>query len=318
MTKRDSARLCGGEPAPSAGQAAAPGPVQTALPQGLVRLLSGLPPLAVAFSGGIDSRFLCHAALLGGCDVLAVHARGPHVPAEESDSALAWARARGLSLLVVDFDPLPLPEVAANSRLRCYACKQGLLATVAEALARAGEAVDNAPAGKGHHGARLLCDGSNADDLTAFRPGLRALKEAGVVSPLAEAGMSKGAIRAAARATGLDDPDQCARPCLLTRLAYGLAPQKDVLHRIAAAERCLAALRDNGDVGSAASGLVAGCALGDFRLRLVPQPVLQVQFLPEALESPVRRILEAHGFMNCELLVGQGVSGFFDRPPVQP
>ena len=310
VTNRDAARSCGGKPAVSTGQAA--------LPQGLARLLADLPALAVAFSGGIDSRFLCHAALLCGCDVLAVHARGPHVPAEESDSAQVWARARGLPLLVVDFDPLSLPEVAVNSRQRCYACKQGLLKAIAGALAHTGKMAGNAPAGKDPHGTRLLCDGSNADDLTAFRPGLRALKEAGIISPLAEAGMGKEAIRAAARAAGLDNPDQCARPCLLTRLAYGLAPQKDVLRRIAAVESSLAALRGGGDVGGIAPGPVAGCALGDFRLRLVPQPVLQAQFLPEALAASVRRILEAHGFMDCELLVGQGVSGFFDRPPVQP
>ena len=301
------------------------------LPPGLVRLLSGLPSLAIAFSGGIDSRFLCHAALLCGCNVLAVHARGPHVPPEESKSALAWAEARGLPLLVVDFDPLPLPEVAVNSRQRCYACKKGLLAAMAGALALAGEAAGNAPAGKAvvdkaavgkGHGARVLSDGSNADDLKAFRPGLRALKEAGVVSPLAEAGLGKAAIRAAARAAGLDNPDQCARPCLLTRLAYGLTPQKDVLRRIAATESCLAALQGGvqGGVqgGALASEIVMDCGLGDFRLRLVPQPVLQVQFLPKALEVSVRRILAAHGFMDCKLLVGQGVSGFFDRPPPTP
>lgn len=318
------------------------------LPQGLARLLSGLPPLAIAFSGGIDSRFLCHAALLCGCDVLAVHARGPHVPPEESDGALAWAATRGLPLLLVDFDPLPLPEVAANSRQRCYACKQGLLAAMAGALAQAGEALRSEPAGgagaAGDTGAagdigaeampillgapaskgcaRLLCDGSNADDLAAFRPGLRALKEAGVVSPLAEAGMSKTAIRAAARTAGLDNPDQCARPCLLTRLAYGLAPQKDVLRRIAAAESGLAALHGGAQEGThgggSVSGLGAGCGLGDFRLRLVPQALLQVQFLPEALEAPVRRVLAAHGFRDCDVLVGQDVSGFFDRPRSAP
>ena len=134
--------------------------------------------------------------------------------------------------------------------------------------------------------------------------------------------MSKTAIRAAARTAGLDNPDQCARPCLLTRLAYGLAPQKDVLRRIAAAESGLAALhggtQEGTQGGGSVSGLGAGCGLGDFRLRLVPQAVLQVQFLPEALEAPVRRVLAAHGFRDCDVLVGQDVSGFFDRPRSAP
>ena len=331
MKNRDAADQRGGQDASHASHGSPPSvaasSLVSALPTELVRLLQGLPPLVIAFSGGIDSRFLCHAALLCGCDVLAVHARGPHVPPEESASALAWADARALPLLVVDFDPLSLPEVAANSRQRCYACKQGLLAAIARALIHSEEVGCATPAGKGSHGSRLLCDGSNADDLTAFRPGLRALKEAGVLSPLAEAGMSKAAIRAAARAVRLDNPDQRARPCLLTRLAYGLSPEKDVLRRLACAESCLAALScgaqedsaargQQAGEGSAAPGPWTGCGLGDFRLRLAPQPVLQAQFLPERLEEPVRRILEAHGFADCELLVGQGVSGFFDRQDV--
>ena len=314
-----------------------------ALPQVLARRLRAMPPLVVAFSGGIDSRFLSHAALLSGCDVLAVHVRGPHIPAGESAHALAWAEGRGLPLLVVDFDPLSLPEVATNSRQRCYACKIGLLAAIGKALARAGQQ------------GRVLCDGSNADDLVAYRPGLRALQEAGVVSPLAESGMDKAAIRAAARATGLDDPDQRARPCLLTRLAYGLAPDADVLARLAAAEEALSGLSgleapcfsekapaaaaacmaagsgaphapgapDVIDATGAAHGEnVAGhgtdaektvSPLGDLRLRLTPAPVLQVEALPPELAGRVQEILAQHGFTGCELCVGQGISGFFDR-----
>jgi uncharacterized protein len=311
-----------------------------------------MPPLMVAFSGGIDSRFLCHAALLSGCDVLAVHARGPHIPAGESAHALAWAEERGLPLLVVDFDPLSLPEVVTNSRQRCYACKTGLLAAIGKALARAGQQ------------GRVLCDGSNADDLVAYRPGLRALQEADVMSPLAESGMDKAAIRAAARATGLDDPDQRARPCLLTRLAYGLKPDADVLARLAAAEEALSGLAgleaphfSEKASAAAAACMAAGCGtphatgapnvidatgaacapyvtgaahgesvaghgaeaektvspLGDLRLRLTPAPVLQVEALPPELAGRVQEILAQHGFTGCELCVGQGISGYFDR-----
>lgn len=319
-------------------------PQAQALPEALARRLRAMPPLVVAFSGGIDSRFLSHAALLSGCDVLAVHARGPHIPAGESAHALAWARRRGLPLRVVDFDPLSLPEVSTNSRQRCYACKTALLAAIGAALAQAGQQ------------GRVLCDGSNADDLVAFRPGLRALQEAGVVSPLAESGMDKAAIRAAARATGLDDPDQRARPCLLTRLAYGLEPDADVLARLAAAEEALAGLAGPsfsekapaaratgmaachggagmteatggagmaGAIGETDGENVAGheadaeknlLSLGDLRLRLTPSPVLQVETLPPELADRVQEILAQHGFTNCELRVGQGISGFYDSP----
>ena len=125
------------------------------MPEAFAAALRGLPPLAVAFSGGLDSRFLCRAARLCGCDVLALHARGPHIPPEESAQAAQWARENALPLLLVDFDPLALPEVAANSRGRCYGCKKGLITALRAALRERG--------GERDKSRRLLCDGSNAD-----------------------------------------------------------------------------------------------------------------------------------------------------------
>lgn len=285
------------------------GALAAALPAALARLLRGTgavgaacgpgqrhnngPRLAVAFSGGLDSRFLCHAARLCGADVLALHAAGPHIPREESRAAIQWARDNGLPLALLDFNPLLLPEAAANSRERCYACKRGLIASMRAALAARGET------------ARLLCDGSNADDLSAFRPGLRALAEAGVRSPLAEAGLSKAEIRALAAITGLDNPGQRARPCLLTRLEYGLAPDPAVLARLAAAEAALARLpsRDTEP------------ALGDFRLRLTPAPVLQVTRLPAAARPLLDAVLARYGFSPYTLHESGAVSGFFDARP---
>lgn len=250
--------------------------------QALLPALRGWP-LAVAFSGGLDSRFLCFALRRAGCDVLALHAAGPHVPQAESVAARRWARTQGLPLLEVRHDPLSLPEVAANSRERCHACKRALMRRLREALAVAG-------------GCRILCDGSNADDLIAFRPGQRAVREAGVLSPLALAGLNKQDLRRLGAAWGLDDPQQAARPCLLTRLAYGMHPEPALLARLAAAEADLAALP----------------GLGDFRLRLTPAPLLQAATLPAALLPRLRQVLEAHGFGGAGMVEG-AVSGFFDR-----
>ena len=94
-------------------------------------------------------------------------------------------------------------------------------------------------------------------------------------------------------AWGLDDPQQAARPCLLTRLAYGMTPEPALLARLAAAEADLAAL----------SGL------GDFRLRLTPEPVLQAAVLPDGLRPQVMQVLEAHGFGGAGMVEGT-VSGF--------
>ena len=274
------------------------------VPAALAAVLRGLPRVAVAFSGGLDSRFLCHAALLCGCDVLAVHVYGPHIPPQESAGAAAWARERGLRLHTARFDPLALAEVETNSPQRCYGCKTGLVALLRGELAPMAEAHD-----------RVLCDGTNADDLQAYRPGLRALEEGRVHSPLAKAGLTKAQVREAARATGLDRPWQRARPCLLTRLAYGMRPEADTLARLAAAEADLAALGATASAQGAAQvvpeeGSVG--ALGDFRLRLTPEPVLQAEKLPEELLHELRNILIRHGFWPCGLEAGGNISGFYD------
>lgn len=271
-------------------------------PAALAAVLRGLPRVAVAFSGGLDSRFLCHAALLCGCDVLAVHVCGPHIPPQESAGAVAWAQKRGLPLRTASFDPLRLQEVKGNSPQRCYGCKTGLVALLRAELARMPQA----------DGGRVLCDGTNADDLRAYRPGLRALQEGRVRSPLAEAGLTKAEVREAARAAGLDRPEQRARPCLLTRLAYGMQPEAATLARLAAAEAALAALGAENRAQDEAEGDALAGALGDLRLRLTPEPLLQAENLPEELRADLQKILLSYGFWPCTLEVGGRISGFFD------
>lgn len=250
------------------------------------------PALAVALSGGVDSRFLCLALQRQGIPFLALHARGPHIPEAESRAAAHWAKGRAIALEMVDFSPLSLPEVVSGSRERCYACKTALLAALRQRLTQRG--LPDA----------LLCDGSNADDLRAYRPGLRALREAGVLSPLAEAGIAKADIRALGRDWELDDPDQAARPCLLTRYAYGCPPDATGLRRLAEAETALAALRD-GD---------GRPALGNFRLRLRPAPLLQCERLPRQQATAIAEILRTHGFWPCEQAESARISGFYDGP----
>ncbi|WP_300553946.1 PP-loop family protein [Desulfovibrio sp.] len=275
------------------------------VPAALAAVLRDLPRLAVAFSGGLDSRFLCHAALLCGCNVLAVHVYGPHIPPQESAGAAAWARERGMRLHTARFDPLALAEVETNSPQRCYGCKTGLVALLRGELAPMAEAHD-----------RVLCDGTNADDLQAYRPGLRALEEGRVRSPLAEAGLTKAQVREAAHVTGLDRPWQRARPCLLTRLAYGMRPEAATLARLAAAEADLATLGATASAQEESQCVVpeegSVGALGDFRLRLTPEPVLQAEKLPEELLPELRNILIRHGFWPCGLEAGGNISGFYD------
>ena len=124
------------------------------VPAALAAVLRDLPRLAVAFSGGLDSRFLCHAALLSGCDVLAVHVYGPHIPPQESAWAAAWARERGMRLHTARFDPLALAEVETNSPQRCYGCKTGLVALLRGELA---------PMAEAHDRVRMICRPTDRD-----------------------------------------------------------------------------------------------------------------------------------------------------------
>ena len=135
--------------------------------EGLLALLRGLGPMTVALSGGIDSRFLTHAALHAGVPLSLVHVCGPHMAAAETAYALDWAAGVGLGVRVLELDPLGLPEVASGSRERCYACKTLLFREILRVA-------------KG-----VVCDGSNISDADQFRPGMRALRELGVRSLLA-------------------------------------------------------------------------------------------------------------------------------------
>lgn len=270
----------------------------------LLRRLREGPPLALAYSGGLDSRFLAHACLLAGTPPRLLHVTGPHVAAAESRAAFAWAESRGLAVEAAVCDPLSLPEVRAGGRERCYACKRLMF----EGLLRRLE---------GDAEGRALCDGGNASDLTAYRPGIRALRELGVRSPLAEAGLAKDDIRALARQSGLERPEQAARPCLLTRFDYGLEPRAPLLEALAGAEAAVEELFAHN-----------GIPLPDFRLRLtavVPgaDPRAPGSYAAELhlgappsgeLRRHMQKTLAAHGFVNISFVVSHAVSGHFDRP----
>lgn len=255
----------------------------SALPSSLRDILLSLPPFALAFSGGVDSRFLAHAAKLCDCDFLLIHARGPHVPEAETACALEWARKKAIPVTLVDYDPLAVAGVRQNGRDRCYWCKKALFTK----LACCG---------------RTLVDGTNAGDLGQFRPGLRALRELDIFSPLAEAGLDKMAVRQSAVITGLENPGQKARPCLLTRFAYGTGPDYKTLSLLGAAEKELFEI-----FGSET----------DFRLRLVPEALLQTVACTEGQKKDVDRVMLKYGFSPCKIIIGENISGFFDRHPVK-
>jgi uncharacterized protein len=250
--------------------------------------LRGMGPFTLAYSGGIDSRFLAHAARLAAVPVNLVHVRGPHVASAESEYALVWAEAAGLSVRVRRLDPLGLPEVAAGSTERCYACKRFLFGHIL--------AESEGP----------VCDGSNASDAGQFRPGRRALLELGIRSPLAEAGLTKDMIRALARRTGLSRPDQQARACLLTRLPYGSRPDARLLAHLAEGERVVEEML-----------MAGGFEDFPFRLRFCDTNRCELHLGREIHSSSMLNELEhallAAGFSCISVRLMRDLSGFFDR-----
>ncbi|GFK95309.1 hypothetical protein NNJEOMEG_03168 [Fundidesulfovibrio magnetotacticus] len=178
-------------------------------------------PAAVAFSGGLDSTFLLHAARKAlGDGLLAVTLETPYTPEGEVREARAAARGMGVRHLVLK---TPVPEdIRDNPPERCYLCKRRLFGLVVRTAAR--------------EGLRRVLDGTNRDDLGDHRPGLRAVRELNVESPLLAAGLGKEDLRELARAQGLAVWDRPAGACLLTRLPHGVRVEEAQLRRIDQAE----------------------------------------------------------------------------------
>lgn len=204
---------------------ALPAPLERGL-ESLCRQLDAFPQVVVAYSGGVDSALV--AALAGdrlGERALAVTgvspALAPHLRREASDQA-RWLGLRHRELTTAE---LADPAYTSNPQDRCYACKRELHRLLAPIAAAA-------------EGAQVL-DGVNLDDLGDHRPGIRAAREFGVRSPLAEAGIDKAGVRQLSRALGLPWWDKPAQPCLASRFPYGEPISATRLTRVAAAEEWL-------------------------------------------------------------------------------
>jgi uncharacterized protein len=175
----------------------------------LKNALAEFENVLVAFSGGVDSAFLLKAALdtLGKKNVVAVTARSVIHPVRETEQAVLLAKEIGAPHIMIETDELSIPEFVRNPQNRCYICKKALfwkMRNQADIL-----------------GIRTIIEGSNADDLSDFRPGIRALHELGIKSPLLEAGLTKNEIRKLSREMGLATWEKQSFACLATRFPYG-------------------------------------------------------------------------------------------------
>ncbi len=165
------------------------------------------PKVAVAFSGGVDSAFLLHAALQYAEDVRAYYVESEFQPEFEREDAVRLAQELGAGMKILRLEVLAVPCVKENPPDRCYHCKKAIFGAVMEAAA-----ADGFP---------VLLDGTNASDDAGDRPGMRALQELSVLSPLRECGLTKAQVRQLSRQAGLFTWNKPAYACLATRIPVG-------------------------------------------------------------------------------------------------
>lgn len=177
--------------------------------------------LAVAFSGGVDSTYLLYKAheVLGD-GVVAVTVRSQVLTEDEFERTVTFCSQRGIRQVIIDFDVFEVEEFADNPPDRCYYCKRRIFSSIREKA-------------DGY----IVADGSNVDDTGDYRPGMRAIRELGIVSPLKESGLSKSDIRELSKEAGLDTWDHPSAACLASRFAYGEKITTEGLARVGAAEK---------------------------------------------------------------------------------
>ncbi|MDR1251693.1 MAG: ATP-dependent sacrificial sulfur transferase LarE [Treponema sp.] len=239
----------------------------------LLTLIAERKSAAVAFSGGVDSSFLCHAAVTAlGNRAVAFTVVSPMLPRHELNCAADIARQTGIEHVFIENHKIE-EEVAVNSRERCYFCKKREFGRIREeALKR---------------GINTVLDGSNRDDLSDYRPGLKALEELGICSPLRDAGLTKAEIRELSRRFALPTWDKPAFACLASRIPYGERIDRDRLARVEKAEDYLRDLgfrqfrvRSHGDIA-----------------RIEAAPVERRRFFDETLLDQISQAFKSYGFL---------------------
>lgn len=194
--------------------------------QKLRQYLQSLGNVAVAFSGGVDSAFLLKVAQdVLGDHVIAITAKSCSFPGRESREAAVFCEKLGIRQFIYEFDILGIPGFCENPPDRCYLCKKDLFGN----MVRIAQEQD----------IRYVAEGSNMDDMGDYRPGMRAVSELGIRSPLREAGLYKEEIRTLSREMGLSTWEKPSFACLSSRFAYGERITEEKLAMVEQAEELL-------------------------------------------------------------------------------
>lgn len=180
----------------------------------------------------MDSSYLLYSAIKCGADIRAYYVRTAFQPQFEFNDAMRVADLLKADVKVIDADILSVPHVAENPDNRCYYCKSAIFETIRRCAVQDGRT--------------KIIDGTNASDDTAERPGMKALNEIGVRSPLLECGLTKAMIRELSKRAGLPTWNKLAYSCLATRIPAGTAVTKELLAKIEGAEEALYQLSFSG------------------------------------------------------------------------
>ena len=192
----------------------------------LQEILRGYGSAAIAFSGGVDSTFMLRAAREAlGERMAAATAVSCFFPERERREAEDYCKAEGIRHILCYSNELEVPGIRENPKNRCYLCKKDLFGKIA-ALAE-------------ENGLAVVCEGSNMDDMGDYRPGLQAVAELGIKSPLREAGLYKAEIRELSRRLGLATAEKPSFACLASRFVYGETITEEKLNRVDRAEQLL-------------------------------------------------------------------------------
>ena len=233
-----------------------------------------LGSVCVAFSGGVDSAFLLKAAQTAlGDRAVAVTAQSAFFPGSEKEEAEAFCRREGIRQIICTWDVLAEEAICQNPHNRCYLCKKALM----QQFLRTAE----------ENGLYAVAEGSNLDDEGDYRPGLCAVAELGIRSPLREVGLTKAEIRFLSREMGLPGWDKPAFACLASRFAYGETITGEKLSMVEQAETLLPTL---------------GCRqcrvrIQDKTARIEVMPEDFARFLQAPLRETVSQKLRQYGFV---------------------